>query len=71
MLRDIAVLTGGQVISEELGLELKETTVDMLGQARTVRVDKENTLIVEGAGAKEDIDARFPGLLELILKLAE
>ena len=59
MLRDIAVLTGGQVISEELGLELKETTVDMLGQARTVRVDKENTLIVEGAGAKEDIDARI------------
>ena len=59
MLRDIAVLTGGQVISEELGLELKETTVDMLGQARTVRVDKENTLIVEGAGSKEDIDARI------------
>jgi len=58
MLRDIAVLTGGQVISEELGLELKETTVDMLGQARTVRVDKENTLIVEGAGAKEEIEAR-------------
>ena len=59
MLRDIAVLTGGQVISEELGLELKETTVDMLGQARTVRVDKENTLIVEGAGAKADIEARI------------
>ena len=59
MLRDIAVLTGGEVISEELGLELKETTMDMLGQARTVRVDKENTLIVEGAGAKADIDARI------------
>ncbi len=58
MLRDIAVLTGGQVISEELGLELKETSMDMLGQARTVRVDKENTLIVEGAGAKEEIAAR-------------
>ncbi len=59
MLRDIATLTGGQVISEELGLELKDTTVDMLGQARTVRVDKENTLIVEGAGTKDEINARI------------
>ena len=59
MLRDIATLTGGQVISEELGLDLKETTVDMLGQARTVRVDKENTLIVEGAGTKDEINARI------------
>ncbi|NLD34326.1 MAG: chaperonin GroEL [Clostridiales bacterium] len=59
MLRDIATLTGGQVISEELGLDLKETTMDMLGQARTVRVDKENTLIVEGAGTKEEIEARI------------
>ncbi len=59
MLRDIATLTGGQVISEELGLELKDTTMDMLGQARTVRVDKENTLIVEGAGTKEEIEARI------------
>jgi chaperonin GroEL len=59
MLRDIAILTGGQVISEELGLELKDTTMDMLGQARTVRVDKENTLIVEGAGTKDEINARI------------
>ncbi|NLC33336.1 MAG: chaperonin GroEL [Clostridiales bacterium] len=59
MLLDIATLTGGQVVSEELGLELKETTLDMLGKARTVRVDKENTLIVDGAGAKEDIHARI------------
>ncbi|MBP3540370.1 MAG: chaperonin GroEL [Clostridia bacterium] len=58
MLRDIAILTGGTVISEELGLELKETTIDMLGTARQVKVDKENTTIVEGAGSKADIDAR-------------
>ena len=58
MLRDIAVLTGGQVISEEIGLELKDATMDMLGQARLVKVDKENTTIVEGAGEKCDIDAR-------------
>ncbi|MDD3335361.1 MAG: chaperonin GroEL [Eubacteriales bacterium] len=62
MLRDIAVLTGGQVISEELGLELKETTVDMLGKARQVKVDKENTTIVEGAGSKADIDARVASI---------
>ena len=58
MLRDIAILTGGQVISEELGLELKEATVDMLGQAHQVKVDKDNTTIVEGAGEKTEIDAR-------------
>ncbi len=58
MLRDIAVLTGGEVITNELGLELKETTVDMLGSARQVKVDKEKTTIVEGAGQKADIDAR-------------
>ena len=58
MLRDIAILTGGQVISEELGLDLKETTLDMLGNAGTVKIDKENTVIVNGAGAKEDIDER-------------
>ena len=51
MLRDIAILTGGQVISEELGLELKETTLDMLGNAGTVKIDKENTVIVNGAGS--------------------
>ena len=58
MLQDIAILTGGQVISEELGLELKDTTMDMLGRAKSVKVQKENTVIVDGEGAKEDIDAR-------------
>ncbi len=54
MLQDIAILTGGQVISDELGLDLKETTMDMLGRARQIKVQKENTVIVEGAG---DVDA--------------
>ena len=58
MLRDIAILTGGQVISEELGLELKETTLEMLGNAGTVKIDKENTVIVNGAGSKEEIEER-------------
>lgn len=58
MLRDIAVLTGGQVISEELGLELKDTTIDQLGRARQVKVDKENTIIVDGAGKPEEIKDR-------------
>ncbi|WP_322168835.1 chaperonin GroEL [Acutalibacter caecimuris] len=58
MLVDIATLTGGQVISEEVGLDLKETTVDMLGHARQVKVDKENTIIVDGAGDSEAIKAR-------------
>ncbi len=58
MLRDIAILTGGQVITEELGLELKTATMDMLGQATQVKVDKDNTTIVGGAGSKEEIDAR-------------
>lgn len=58
MLEDIAILTGGTVISEELGYELKEATVDMLGSAGTVKVDKENTVIVNGAGAAADIEAR-------------
>ena len=58
MLEDIAILTGGTVISEELGLELKDATLDMLGQARQVTVDKENTTIVEGKGSSEDIKAR-------------
>ena len=58
MLKDIAILTGGQVISEELGLELKDTTMDMLGRAKSVKVQKENTVIVDGEGAKEDINAR-------------
>ena len=58
ILKDIAILTGGQVISEELGLELKDTTLDMLGRAKSVKVQKENTVIVDGEGAKEDIEAR-------------
>ena len=58
MLQDIAILTGGQVISEEIGLELKDATMQMLGSARSITVDKDNTTIVEGAGKKEDIAAR-------------
>ena len=58
MLRDIAVLTGGEVITSELGLELKDATVDMLGRARQVKVTKENTIVVDGAGNKDAIRAR-------------
>lgn len=58
MLQDVAALTGGQVISEELGLELKSTTMDQLGRARQVRVSKENTIVVDGFGNRTDIDAR-------------
>ena len=58
MLQDIAILTGGQVISEEIGLELKDTTMQQLGRARQVKVQKENTIIVDGAGNKDDIAAR-------------
>ena len=58
MLKDIAILTGGQVISEELGLELKETTMDMLGRAKSVKVQKENTIIVDGYCDKGEIAAR-------------
>ncbi len=58
MLRDIAVLTGGEVVSEELGLDLKDTTVQMLGQAKQVKVTKENTIIVDGAGSKNEIKDR-------------
>ncbi len=59
MLRDIAILTGGEVITEELGLELKDTTVDQLGRASQVKVGKENTIIVGGAGDKDQIQARI------------
>ena len=59
MLQDIAILTGGQVISEEVGLELKDATIDMLGRAKSIKVDKENTTIVDGEGDKESIDARI------------
>ena len=58
MLEDIAILTGGQVISSELGLELKETTMDMFGRAKSVKVQKENTIIVDGEGDKAAIAAR-------------
>ncbi|MBR5376552.1 MAG: chaperonin GroEL [Lachnospiraceae bacterium] len=58
MLQDIAILTGGQVISSELGLELKDATMDMLGKAKSVKVKKESTVIVDGAGKKADIKAR-------------
>ncbi|NLN04622.1 MAG: chaperonin GroEL [Clostridiaceae bacterium] len=62
MLRDIAILTGGEVISEELGLELKDTTIDQLGRARQVKVAKENTIIVDGAGDPEDIQKRIASI---------
>ena len=58
MLRDIAILTGGEVICEELGLELKDTTIDQLGRARQVKIQKENTIIVDGAGDKKEIENR-------------
>jgi len=58
MLEDIAILTGGQVISDELGLDLKETTMEQLGRAKSVKVQKENTVIVDGLGDKEGIKAR-------------
>lgn len=58
LMEDLAILTNGTVISEELGYELKETTLDMLGQAASIKVDKDNTVIVDGAGEKEEIDAR-------------
>ncbi len=59
MLRDIAILTGGQVITSELGLELKDTTIDQLGHCRQVKIDKENTIIVGGAGDPAEIKARI------------
>ncbi len=59
MLQDIAILTGGTVITDELGLELKDTTMDQLGRAKSVKVQKENTIIVDGEGNKADIDARI------------
>lgn len=58
MLEDIAILTGGQVISSELGMELKDTTLDQLGRARQIKVQKENTIIVDGMGQAQDIKAR-------------
>ncbi|NLO64382.1 MAG: chaperonin GroEL [Clostridiales bacterium] len=62
MLQDIAILTGGQVISEELGLDLKDANLNMLGRAKTVKVDKDNTTIVGGAGDKDEIEARIKSI---------
>ncbi|MDD6155675.1 MAG: chaperonin GroEL [Lachnospiraceae bacterium] len=59
MLEDIAILTGGQVISSDLGLELKDTTMDMLGRAKSIKIQKENTVIVDGAGDKDAIASRI------------
>jgi len=59
MLQDIAVLTGGQVIASDLGMELKEATIDMLGTARQVKISKENTIIVGGAGSSDDLQGRI------------
>ena len=66
MLKDIAILTGATVVTDELGYSLEETTIDMIGSARQVSVDKENTTIVDGRGAKEAIDARVEQLHRLI-----
>src|SRR6202047_5152188 len=62
MLEDIAALTGGQVISEDLGIKLENVTLDMLGRAKRVRIEKENTTIIDGAGKKDDIAARITQL---------
>ncbi|MEG1505859.1 MAG: TCP-1/cpn60 chaperonin family protein, partial [Lachnospiraceae bacterium] len=59
MLKDIATLTGGSVISEELGLELKDVTMEQLGRAKSVKVQKENTIIVDGCGDKKEISDRI------------
>src|ERR1700726_2266838 len=59
MLEDIAILTGGQVISEDLGIKLENVTLDMLGTAKKVRIEKENTTIIDGAGKKQDIQGRI------------
>lgn len=59
MLKDIAILTGGLVISEELGYDLKSVTIDMLGQAKSVKIDKDNTTIIDGEGSKEAIESRI------------
>ena len=66
MLQDIAILTGGQVISEELGFDLKETTMDQLGRARSVKVQKENTVIVDGCGDKKAIEDRIAQIKKAI-----
>ena len=59
MLQDMAILTGGQVISEEVGLKLDATTLDLLGEARKVVITKDETTIIEGSGSREDVDGRI------------
>src|SRR4029078_2373146 len=59
MLEDIATLTGGNVVSEDLGIKLENVTISMLGRAKKVSIDKDNTTIVDGAGKKADIEARI------------
>lgn len=66
MLEDIAILTGGQVISEELGMKLENTTLEHLGKAKKITVDKENTTIVEGAGKKKDVESRISAIRKQI-----
>jgi chaperonin GroEL len=66
MLEDIAVLTGGQLISEDIGIKLENVTLDMMGRARRVRIDREHTTIVDGAGKKKDIEARIRQLRQQI-----
>ncbi|HYG90020.1 MAG TPA: chaperonin GroEL [Azospirillum sp.] len=66
MLEDIAILTGGQLISEDLGIKLENVTIDMLGRAKRIRIEKENTTIIDGAGAKDDIQARCNQIRALI-----
>jgi len=66
MLEDLAVLTGGQVISEDLGIKLENVTLDMLGKAKRVRIEKENTTVIDGAGAKEDIQGRIAQIRQQI-----
>jgi len=68
MLQDIAILTGGQVVSSEVGLELKDTTLDMLGHARQIKVNKEHTIIVGGAGNSADIKARVAQIRNAIVE---
>ncbi len=70
MLQDIAVLTGGEVITSELGLELKDTTIEQLGRARQIKIQKENTIIVDGAGNKDEISARVKQIRAAISETA-
>ena len=66
MLEDIAILTGGNVVSEELGTKLENVTIDMLGRAKKVAIDKDNTTIIDGAGAKAEIEARVAQIRQQI-----